>query len=903
MEGIFALLLLTGAFIVTGAVCGFIALGKIRNLERQVSDLVARLEGLTAGEAPRTAGKEKRPWTPPTAPPPETETPPPVPAKAEDTEPDPTAKGPWRGMKPLGETPPSRSASPMPKPPNPWPGKAAAWLTANWVAVAAVVSLALAGIYLVNYGIEQGIITPTLRVVLALALGAALVAGGEVLRRRGANTDLGLLAAILSSGGLITLYAAVLGALILYALIGAATALAGLVAVSLLAMALGGRYAAFLSHFGILGATLAPWLVGGETDNPFIMPAFYGAIMVVATAVGLFRGWWSLVIWGGALCIGLGLPTVLAIDGDGVMRLVYLGWLMALGLLPVLRSADAPTWAVRGLADGIGKIGVKGAGPSSLMLLSLVLFATELGIYVFVSGADAVSPALAGGGLLALSVLLAAVTARSGEARLLDLPAWPLVAVVFFILAESLFDGPEDWTLIALAGAASVLGVFYGLSKRASGDLPAFATALLPGVLFGGLEWTNPPDDRIGAFPWTYAVIAAAALMTLAAVLAGRRDADRRRAGLFVISASGLIALALSVVLTDAALTVALAATVVVAHLIDRRLSLPFVPGAVALAIGGLVTRLVIYPGLPWAWEAEWAQMALAFGSVALACALPMVRVGPPVRQYLRDVARAALGLLVPAFVALVIFRLEAPGPDWPGASHWSAVLVGLGFAFSGGSLLMRDGGAGWSGKLSRGIGAGLLGIGGLALVYGAFSRSPLFDPAERVLGPVIFNSLAVTYLLPGMLLIALAGRVGRFGLDQHGVPTAIRYLGAAFGVIWAALVLRHIWHGPDLSAPMIFDGEQYAYSALMLVTGAVTLVLVAAPRIASGFGGQTVLRRVGLAILGLTVAKVFLVDASELTGLMRVMSLLLLGLSLTALTWVDRALSRRLNPGTADGS
>jgi len=95
----------------------------------------------------------------------------------------------------------------------------------------------------------------------------------------------------------------------------------------------------------------------------------------------------------------------------------------------------------------------------------------------------------------------------------------------------------------------------------------------------------------------------------------------------------------------------------------------------------------------------------------------------------------------------------------------------------------------------------------------------------------------------------------------------------------------------------MVFAGEQYAYSALMLVTGAVALCLVAVPRIAALLGGQTVLRRIGLAILGLTVAKVFLVDASELAGLMRVTSFLVLGLALTGLTWIDRALARRLVP------
>ncbi|HAW46483.1 MAG TPA: hypothetical protein DCX34_04485, partial [Roseovarius sp.] len=40
------------------------------------------------------------------------------------------------------------------------------------------------GLFLVQYGVERGLLTPAMRVLAALGLGAALVVAGDLLRRR-----------------------------------------------------------------------------------------------------------------------------------------------------------------------------------------------------------------------------------------------------------------------------------------------------------------------------------------------------------------------------------------------------------------------------------------------------------------------------------------------------------------------------------------------------------------------------------------------------------------------------------------------------------------------------------------------------------------------------------------------
>jgi uncharacterized membrane protein len=46
------------------------------------------------------------------------------------------------------------------------------------------------------------------------------------------------------------------------------------------------------------------------------------------------------------------------------------------------------------------------------------------------------------------------------------------------------------------------------------------------------------------------------------------------------------------------------------------------------------------------------------------------------------------------------------------------------------------------------------------------------------------------------------------------------------------------------------------------------------------------------MAGIALTIAKVFFIDMSGLSGLLRVMSFMGLGLALLALTWLDRVMS-----------
>lgn len=95
----------------------------------------------------------------------------------------------------------------------------------------------------------------------------------------------------------------------------------------------------------------------------------------------------------------------------------------------------------------------------------------------------------------------------------------------------------------------------------------------------------------------------------------------------------------------------------------------------------------------------------------------------------------------------------------------------------------------------------------------------------------------------------------------------------------WLTLAIRKLYQGPFLDGSFTSDAEFYSYSAAWLLFALATLFYGTIK------GGQ-LFRYASLVILLLTVSKVFLLDAGNLTGLYRVFSFLGLGLSLLGISY-----------------
>lgn len=790
------------------------------------------------------------------------------------------------------------------------PGRAQiamAWVAANWFYVVSALSLALAGLFLVQYGVENGLFPPAARVLAALGFGAALVGGGEVIRRRygdGPQSATAYIPSVFSGAGLVSLFGAVAAARLLYDLIGVEVAFAGMAAVGLLGVALGWLHGPLLTTVGVVGAFVAPLLVGSTVPPTNWLYLYFGIVTGVGLGVDTLRRW----AWVSALSVGLGLGMGwLTLQGGGdvlafgfqlfVLGIVALAVLVpARGIRPDHDGLLVSQWATDPTGPRPGFPSALAAAAAALATAGLVWTGTTGGAVFWPGVVALVVLALAlafwsltGPALEDLAVLpgvgLLAVVAWQGETRG---AVWRAFADTYAATAEA--DFPLAVTVLWAIGLG-LSAVAAGRALRPGHGLPwALGAALLAPAMAIVIEVTWAPSQVIGAYPWAlHAMVMAGVMVALALRFARVDGEDRTRASLFVLSALASISFAFVLILSSAALTVALAVTVLVAALLDRRFDLPLMQVIIAVGVVAVGARLIADPGLSWALGAPVWEILLAYGGplAAFVAALWALRGKARITADLMlDTAAWSTG---GTLVSLLLFRaLERMTGVDHNATHWAMGLYATIWLGLMGAQLLRLQGLGGVLSLVRAALAGVFGLIGVgALVLGLTLFSPILtDWGGDVAGVAILNTLLVAYLLPAAVLAMIAMRV-RFVWLRRGLFAAA----VALATFWGFVALRHLWQGA--SGMELRHGflqpELYSYTVALLVVGAALFYQSLAR-------GSTLLRRAGLVVIGLAVAKVFLIDISGLEGLTRVLSLVVLGLSLAALAWLNRwAQSRSL--------
>ena len=144
----------------------------------------------------------------------------------------------------------------------------------------------------------------------------------------------------------------------------------------------------------------------------------------------------------------------------------------------------------------------------------------------------------------------------------------------------------------------------------------------------------------------------------------------------------------------------------------------------------------------------------------------------------------------------------------------------------------------------------------------------PFMWRRELVSGPPVFDSLAAAYLPVAAGVFIAAWRMHHL---LRWLYRGFALVASGYAAWYLALEIRGLWQGRDLSGLGMLDGELYSY------TETVGCLAVAVLRRSEG------LRRIAMAAIALTVAKVFVNDMGALAGLWRVAAFLGLGLSLRA--------------------
>lgn len=787
------------------------------------------------------------------------------------------------------------------------------WIRDNWVLAVAIASLAFAGLFMVQYGVEHGILSPPWRIAGALAFGAALMIAGEYLRRRFGDADdrarnyaTEYLPSALAGAGLVVLFAAILSARVLYELIAPGTALAGLCLVSLAALFTGWIYGPVLAATGIIGGALAPFVVGGQSDAGWLFFYYYILIAIAGLAINTVKRWaWVSVV------------TLFATYGAVFVLQAGLGDSLSFLMSILVIAGASVVIPARGLKIEPGGMSVmasvfrKSAGfpefPTRLIFASAVI-ASSAALWVAMEASN-VSHASAG--LLTLAILgLAGTIWFRKSVALADVALFPAAALLIFHLfapysGGAIFDHymvsvgqAEDTSalfvllfLIALAELGSLLAFARmmwtrsgsgGGFSRTAGFWALISAIYAPAILFL-LEFNWVPADAVGAQLWAGIVVATGMLMAGLSVFSARLDTlpERRLCtAFFLVAALTLTSFSLFILLSKTALTLGLSVMVLLTGLLLRRFGFRMLEYFLHLGVAVIGYRLLLDPGLNWS--------AFGYYPAPLAWVLPAY-LGPILlllmtwgivrRDFPRPAAilESAAASLFAVFLTVMVFR-QLPPEEM--LSHWSIGLLSGLWSVSALIQLYRLDLKDRVGTFVRGGMAMIFGICGASLfLAGLVEFNPLISRAEQVLGPPVLNSLAAAYW-PMAIGLLVASRI------LPGALTGVRpaALGSAVFVItwYLALTIRHIWQGPDLVGGSVSDPELYSYTVAMLI-GAVMVLIVAFRR------HSVHLRKLAMIGVGLTVAKVFLIDMSGLTGLIRVFSFMGLGIALVCLAWINR--------------
>jgi uncharacterized membrane protein len=778
-------------------------------------------------------------------------------------------------------------------------GRFSAWAQDNWVFILAGVSLVLAGVFLVQYGVENGLLTPKMRVLGAIGLGFALMGGGEYIRRKTSGDEAGnfaLLPSVFAGAGLVAVFVAVLSAHMLYGLIGPETAMLGLALTGALAVLLGWVYGPLLAMLGVFGALLAPFLLGSNGQNAGPLHLYFAFIAAVGLAIDAYKRWaWlSALALIGAFAASWGLLT----HSDTGFYAILFAFVTALlaSILPPLSLTPRHRGArLSGLfAGGLKTVRI---GFPTRVAGGGFLAATAYIWLIYADDATLFWLALMAAGLL----LLAAIFWMKDAPALADLALAPPALALAIIAYEAfdwrpelrawlgnhsreIIDTPSLTVAILLAGAVATSLAFAWRSRfrpslktvnamMGAGFAPAVAIVI-------ELQWQ--PSYVLGAGSWAiYLALIAALMVGLTERFARQDTADNRtRTALFALSSMSMLAFVAVVLLGGVALTLAFAVMVLAAAWLGRRFKLGLLDWYIQIGALAVSFRLVIEPGGDWAMRAPLWAAGLAFvGSLVLLAAAWRVKRGG--RLAVVVVLESSVWTLSGVFISLMLGRWLDAGNRMD-LTYVALASGGMVWLVLAANQLYRLKAGGRLHKLRIGL-AGLYSLAGLGAMVSAIGLNPALAPDMRAIGWPVFGSLGVAFLLPA-LLFSLAGWA--FTHLPRWLRSLLWALSAALGALFVALEIRHFWQGDAMAAPHTGKPELYSYTVAMILA-AMALLALAFLRQSAG------LRKLALVMVVLVVAKVYFVDISGLDGLLRVVSFLVLGLVAALMAGVNRLLKR----------
>jgi uncharacterized membrane protein len=767
----------------------------------------------------------------------------------------------------------------------------------QWVVWVGGIALALGGILLVRYSIEQGLFGPGLRVICGAVLALVLVGLGELARRREIIAGLGdmpraHIPSILTAAGTTVAYADVWAAYELYGFLSPALAflLLGLVALATLAAAL--VHGPALGGLGLVGAYVTPLLVSAQQPNYWALYVYLSVVTAAAYALARFRMWRWLAITAAALSVvwmfvGIGDPG----GGSLSAHAFYAVAGFALGAVfivcglfygpPAERDRYEPlsSGVLAGYLVGAFMLVLATAHAPLALTTLLVLAAATVAITWRTDAVMAVVPAAA-----ALAVLALVHWAVDFRFDILVKPDGPLSGT------------PPEWMIVGkgehLAFAAAVAALFgvAGYWRQGRSGEPMFSiiwaacAVATPIVILVVLYYRIAELGR--SIPFAVLALALAAAFAAATELLSRREPRPGVAAggaLFATGAVAALALTLTFALEKGWLTVALSLMVPGIAWISQQRPLPLLRKLCGVIVILVMVRVAWNPRI----VGDDVGMTPIFNWLLWGYGVPAVSfwlAGHILRKRADDFPARAVDSAAILFTALTamleirhlmndgdIYRPRSGlGELGLQVSTWLAMTVGFERIRARTGSIIHDYAARIFGVLAF-----------LTIVFGLIFRENPMHTGDPVGGP-FFNYILLGYGIPAVLMAVLARII------RHTRPHRYYLIAAVTAIVLAltylTLEVRTLFHGPVLTAPFMSDAEDYTYSAVWLAFGVALLLVGIALK-------SQPARLASAAVVILDILKVFLHDLAGVQGIYRPLSFIGLGLVLIGIGWLYQRL------------
>ncbi len=737
------------------------------------------------------------------------------------------------------------------------------------------IALIFAGFFLVRFSIEAGLFGPAARCVTAALFGLLLIGlsefGYKIPKFGKIFTDDVRIGHSIAGAGIAVLYATLYMASELYQLLGLYSALGGVIAVTILAFVLSQRHGPPTAIMGLLGGFAAPYVAGLGPESVAPLLIYLGVFTAGLFGLAIHRGWaWlALLATGGSV---LWTTALLFLDLSGDVP--FVGALIVLlaigGVLTLSRTGTSfgiPKPVMQAIPLGVGLLQLVTLAPLIEFSLISWLFFGVLAIFaIALAWRDKnMTPAVAGA--LGLSLAMVATAYSNAGAEQMQLFAAIGLALLFGVAGHVFALREKDgwmWALIGMAAPTGMLLLTYAL---------------------GNLGWSQNS--------WAIACVLTA---ITTALMAWRTRADVALPPPPV--ASGLTAILVAIALwiwtpqsLGALVAIAIAAALVFwTRWVTRKAII--VQSAIAIGLGSaimLFDNFGLVEGLveSLAGETDLFVHLPALGPAAIELLLPALAI-VAIAYVFRDSFGKAFSKIIAGtgliatggFLYLLLKQPLAIGPieDFVAYGFAERAIFTHLMALIGWLLLRQS----WGEKLATPLKSLGFALAGLALARFVYFDLLLLSPTnvKQAMGPAPIANLGTLHFAAAMLWLWLYARTETLvtTLPKLVQPLEIASLLAAIAAVM--VTVRQAVHGTDIATPPFTSTETYLYSAGLLA--------LAIAWLARGIQTTNALLRIGgLLLLTLVTFKVFVIDAAQLEGILRILSFLGLGIALIGIGWI----------------